>query len=142
MSGPHDLVPPGSPREWIEHARSDLALARLGRDAEDVLSAQVCFHAQQAVEKTLKAVLLHRSVAFPLTHDLVALAEIATNAGIVLPDWRDELSGLNPTPSRLDIRDGQTRSARAMWTKPWIWRHVSSPGSRRPPDELLLSRRV
>ena len=96
MNGPHDRVPPGSPREWIEGARSDLALARLGRDAADVLPAQVCFHAQQAVEKALKAVLLHRSSAFPLTHDLVALAEIAANAGIALPDWRDDLSGLSP----------------------------------------------
>ena len=64
MSGPHDLVPPGSPREWIEHARSDLALARLGRDAQDVLPAQVCFHAQQAVEKALKAVLLFTSPSY------------------------------------------------------------------------------
>jgi HEPN domain-containing protein len=96
MSGPHEVFPPGSPRDWIEHARSDLALARLGRDSEDVLPAQVCFHAQQAVEKALKAVLLYQGIAFPLTHDLEALIEIMTNAGMELPDWSDDVSGLNP----------------------------------------------
>ena len=128
MSGPHDLVPPGSPREWIEHARSDLALARLGRDAQDVLPAQVCFHAQQAVEKALKAVLLHRSVVFPLTHDLVALAEIATNAGVVLPKWGDELSGLNPYavearyPGRPDeIGEGDVGEALDLATHVLAW---------------------
>ena len=43
--------PPGSPQEWLDHAISDLALARLGLEANEVLPEQVCFHAQQAVEK-------------------------------------------------------------------------------------------
>jgi HEPN domain-containing protein len=96
MSGPRDALPAGSPQEWIGHARSDLALARLGRDADDVLPAQVCFHAQQAAEKALKAVLVHRGVDFPRTHDLEALIEIASNAGMALPEWVDEVSGLTP----------------------------------------------
>ncbi len=44
-----EKTPPGSPQEWLRHAESDLLLAKLGADNEDVLTAQVCFHAQQAI---------------------------------------------------------------------------------------------
>jgi len=50
------------PERWLAHARSDLAVARLGLQ-RDVLPEQLCFHAQQVVEKAFKAVLLHRRVA-------------------------------------------------------------------------------
>lgn len=76
---------PSSPEEWMAHALSDLNLARLGQEKEDILHEQICFHAQQAVEKALKAVLLFNKVDFPLTHDLDDLLDIAENAGIPLP---------------------------------------------------------
>jgi HEPN domain-containing protein len=60
---------PGSPEERLAHAESDLNLARLGKNRDDVLPEQVCFHAQQAAEKALKAVLRHRKIEFPLIHD-------------------------------------------------------------------------
>ena len=48
-----------SPEEWLGHALSDLKLAKLGKEeTPDILPEQICFHAQQAVEKTFKAVLL------------------------------------------------------------------------------------
>ena len=46
-----------SPEEWLGHALSDLKLAKLGKEDPDILPEQICFHAQQAVEKTFKAVL-------------------------------------------------------------------------------------
>ena len=45
--------PPGSPEDWLAHAKSDLNLARLGKDRQEILPEQVCFHAQQAAEKAL-----------------------------------------------------------------------------------------
>lgn len=60
---------PGSPAEWLNHARSDLRLAIVARRHKDILLEQVCFHAQQACEKALKAVLLSKEVGFPLVHD-------------------------------------------------------------------------
>jgi len=71
---------PASPQEWLNHAMSDLALARLGMNSNDVLPEQVCFHAQQAVEKAIKSVLLHNKITFPLVHDLEVL--------INMPDMR------------------------------------------------------
>jgi len=62
----------GLPAQWITHAESDLRLGRLGADDSAVLREQVCFHAQQAAEKALKAVLLSREIEFPWT-DLVNL---------------------------------------------------------------------
>lgn len=45
---------PGSPDDWLSHARSDLALAEIS-PPEDVMLEGLCFHAQQAVEKAIKA---------------------------------------------------------------------------------------
>jgi HEPN domain-containing protein len=44
-----------TPDDWLKHARSDIKMARAGKDA-DVLPEQICFHAQQAAEKALKSV--------------------------------------------------------------------------------------
>lgn len=49
---------PGLPNEWLSHAKSDLRLAYLAAGDEFVRREQVCFHAQQAAEKAIKAVLL------------------------------------------------------------------------------------
>ena len=60
---------PGSPQDWLRHARSDLAMARGGRSGL-ILREHLCFHAQQATEKALKAVLLGCRIAPPRTHDI------------------------------------------------------------------------
>lgn len=76
---------PGSPQEWLTHAKSDLKLARLARNERTILPEQACFHAQQACEKALKAVLLFNGLEFPLVHDIEALLEIAKEGGLRLP---------------------------------------------------------
>jgi HEPN domain-containing protein len=48
---------PGSPREWLNHAKSDLRLAHLAAKDKLVRREQACFHAQQAAEKAINAVL-------------------------------------------------------------------------------------
>ena len=48
---------PGSAEDWLRYAKSDLELARIEKP-EGVLLENLCFHAQQAAEKTLKAVLI------------------------------------------------------------------------------------
>ena len=73
------------PPAWIISAESDLTLARLGH-IQDVLPEQICFHAQQAVEKAFKAVLISASVEFSLTHDLEELLDIFAEAGIPVPE--------------------------------------------------------
>jgi len=66
---------PGSPADWLRYARSDLALAR-SLSNQDVLLETLCYHLQQAAEKSLKAVLVHRGIDFPRTHDLRTLLDL------------------------------------------------------------------
>ena len=85
-----------SPEDWLTHALSDLKLARVGKEDPEILAEQTCFHAQQAVEKSLKAVLLFAKVDFPLTHDLRDLLEIFEASDIVLPENFKEVDALTP----------------------------------------------
>ncbi len=74
-----EALPPGSAADWLRHARSDLALAKT-RSVPEVLLESLCFHAQQAAEKALKAVLVARAIPFPRTHNLGALLDLLANA--------------------------------------------------------------
>ena len=75
---------PGSPQDWLRYARSDLAVARQS-PAADVLWETLCFHAQQAAEKSIKAVLVHRRTPFPYTHDLSDLVIRIEQSGLAWP---------------------------------------------------------
>ncbi len=77
----------------LEHAQLMLAKAREDQQILDVLVREadaplwgVGFHAQQAVEKALKAVLGSRSIQYSRTHDLTVLLEQLRDAGLELPD--------------------------------------------------------
>ncbi len=96
MNPPNNRRLPGSPAEWFVHAQSDLSLARTGRDQKDVLPEQICFHAQQTVEKALKAILLAGRVDFPLTHDLEEILEIVEQCGIAIPAEIGQVGLLTP----------------------------------------------
>jgi HEPN domain-containing protein len=60
---------PNTPEAWLDSATSDMKLARAGF-VPDVHLEHLCFHAQQAAEKSLKAVLVASGVDFPKTHSL------------------------------------------------------------------------
>lgn len=76
---------PTDPAEWLRRARSNLVRARTGRTAPDVLYEDLCFDAQQAAEKALKALLISRQVPFPKTHDIVDLLTLLSQSGIDPP---------------------------------------------------------
>lgn len=61
--------------QWMEKARHDLFTARRVLDAEDGPTDTPCFHAQQTVEKTLKAILTAAGVRYERVHDLMPLLE-------------------------------------------------------------------
>ena len=58
--------------------------------------AVACFHAQQAVEKALKAVMFLHGVEFRRTHDLEELSGTLADAGVSIPLEEDELRRLTP----------------------------------------------
>ncbi|MBE3577891.1 MAG: HEPN domain-containing protein [Limnochordales bacterium] len=63
-------------REWLNYARADLYLANRIVEDPEALPAFGGFHAQQAAEKAIKALLVLLGVEFPKTHDLVALSSL------------------------------------------------------------------
>lgn len=69
-----------------------------------VADAVVGFHAQQAVEKLLKALLASRGIAYERTHDLDRLADLVEGQGEHLPVDRDKISALTEfaVPFRYD----------------------------------------
>jgi HEPN domain-containing protein len=75
---------PTSPHEWLRRARSNLARAR-DRNVPDVLYEDLCFDAQQAAEKAIKALLVHRQVRFPKTRDLLDLLTLLAQNGVSVP---------------------------------------------------------
>jgi HEPN domain-containing protein len=87
----------------LEEAWRSLRLADRDLKAFEVLKkdpevhpAILYFHAQQAVEKSLKAVLFAQQIEFTRTHDLVKLARLLNDRGISLPVGEDQLRQLNP----------------------------------------------
>jgi HEPN domain-containing protein len=85
--------PPTDPREWLNRASSNLALAKT--DPEGVFLEDLCFEAQQAAEKAVKAVFVHRGASFPYIHDLDELLTRLERTGVKIPKyvWQaDELS--------------------------------------------------
>ena len=78
-------LPPDDPREWLNRARANLARAKAttsGGYLEDL-----CFDAQQATEKAIKAVFISRAERFPFLHDLEKLLGILEQNGQRIPQY-------------------------------------------------------
>lgn len=91
---PPDAQDANSPLRWLEDARADLALASIPLP-EGVQYEQLCFHAQQAAEKSLKAVFLRNNVEFPFTHNLQELLNLLQKSVTIPIELRDVVD-LNP----------------------------------------------
>jgi len=76
---------PDVPRMLVALAADDELIARSLLTVEGVTDAGVGFHTQQAVEKSLKAVLALKDVKFPFTHDLNGLLQMCEKSGIDVP---------------------------------------------------------
>jgi HEPN domain-containing protein len=82
---PAERFPPDDPREWLNRARSSLAKAERTFGTPQVYLEDLCFDAQQAAEKAIKAVLIHLNVRFPYVHDLAQLLALVEQAGQSVP---------------------------------------------------------
>jgi len=72
-------------REWLNRAKSNLAIARQPK-TDDIYWEDLCFEAQQAAEKALKAVLLAKGITFRFVHDLSELLTTLERNGVPLTD--------------------------------------------------------
>ena len=110
---------PEDPREWLNRARSDLTLAKSG--SRGVYLEDLCFHAQQAVEKAVKALLTKRNVEFPYVHDIAGLLTLLERAGEEIPR---------------SVRLAERLTRFAVFTR---YPGVSPPVSRKEYDESIKS---
>jgi HEPN domain-containing protein len=89
--------------EWVEKAEGDFRTAE--REAGVTAFPNhdaACFHAQQCIEKYMKALLIENGVTFPRTHDLLALLVLATPVFPSGANLRTELAEL--APYAVDVR--------------------------------------
>ncbi len=81
--------------EWISKAEGDFFSAlREYRARKNVNNDSACFHAQQCVEKYLKAMLVSRDIPFTKTHDLLPLLSKCLDESPLWESWSDNVEWL------------------------------------------------
>jgi len=101
---------PDLPGDLLAVAREDLAAAEALDRAERVSDAPVGFHAQQAVEKALKAAIASSGEDFPFTHDIGLLMQLCQDAGLELPADLAEADRLTPYGAAIRYGLGDPRA--------------------------------
>ena len=77
--------------EWIEKAEGDYRTAKWLQQAPDPVHDSICFHAQQYIEKYLKAWLQEANIHAPRTHNLEELLVLITPTLPAWSDWQPDL---------------------------------------------------
>ena len=83
-------------RGWLEKARRDFLTSQTGLDSARPFTDIICFHAQQATEKHLKAYLLWHELDFPRTHALEDLVLLAAQKDPDFLRLKDKVTMLTP----------------------------------------------
>jgi HEPN domain-containing protein len=98
-------------REWLNKAETDYRVAERELAVEHESDyGPVCFHAQQCVEKLIKALLICHEVSPPRTHDLPGLSRLLQ---AVEPAWNwDDAELTDLTDAAVDDRYPGTVASR------------------------------
>jgi HEPN domain-containing protein len=76
-------------------AQDEFVLDKLLADPASPEEA-IGFHAQQAAEKLLKAVLANAGITYPVTHRLTELIDLINDAGLSFPEHMNDIRFLTP----------------------------------------------
>jgi len=82
------------PEEWLRHASSNLDRAKFGKVTDRVIYEDLCFDAQQAAEKSLKAILAHLKAEVPMTHSIGYLLRLIEEKKVDVPKEIKKSKGL------------------------------------------------
>jgi HEPN domain-containing protein len=96
-------------RTLLGLARDDEFAARSLLPVAGVADSILGFHAQQAVEKSLKAALARHGIDYPYSHDLDGFVELCKNNALDLPEELDGVDRLSEFGVR--VRYGMTEVA-------------------------------
>jgi HEPN domain-containing protein len=80
---------------FLRKADEDLVALRKWATDPDIARSILGFHAQQAAEKTLKAILAEREIRFPFTHYLADLLDLLKADGLAVPPELEALDNLS-----------------------------------------------
>lgn len=83
----------GSSEEWLRRARASLVLAK-AQDKEGVALEDLCYQAQQAAEKAMKALYIAKGKEFLFTHDLDRLVLGLEALGLEITETIDQATVL------------------------------------------------
>lgn len=104
-------------KEWIAKAEADFATACREIEVSDMPNYDaVCFHAQQCIEKLMKALLLIRGSIPPKTHDLAYLSGLLETNGVVVSATSEDLRYLSRAaveyryPGEMALKDDAVRA--------------------------------
>ncbi len=113
-------------RRWLRYAEEDLLAAEAALEWEGMVPRHACWLAQQAAEKTIKAVLIFLQIDFPRRHDLDALRNLVPDGWelkenhsdlTALTEWAVEARYPGEWPEAVEIDANiATLQARAVWT--------------------------
>ena len=119
----------------LKKAKQDVDLLDAVISNSNVADDIFGFHAQQAAEKYLKALLSHFQIAFKHTHNLRSLMELLGKAGHPLPTDLADLDRLTPfgTLARYEEGDSSSPLDRKQTrelirkTTAWVERSIQAP---------------
>jgi len=94
-------------KRYLELADRDIVAFNKMKLDDDIHINTTCFHAQQGIEKCLKAVLVLNGVAFRKTHDLDELVDLLIANKIPHPFSETTLSVMNPYAVLLRYEDAE-----------------------------------
>ena len=121
--------------DWLRLAQADLAIAQIVND-ERITTEILVFHAQQAVEKALKALLVQRQVEFPKTHSIGMLLNLCKEAKYDVPDDLDETATMTAyavvtrypgIELHISTKDALDASELAMQLLAWVKSQIEEP---------------
>ena len=88
--------PPEGASVLLEKARGDAYVVSKSVNDMGIADWIAGFHAQQAAEKALKAILVYRGIDYPRTHNLRVLSRLLQGGGFEVPPGVDDLNALSP----------------------------------------------
>jgi HEPN domain-containing protein len=92
----HERRPPEEAADWLRYAAEDFRIAQLLIDQRDLPTRHVLQHAQQCAEKALKALLIARGEAYPLTHNIAHLTALCRTLDPEIGHLAKACSDLSP----------------------------------------------
>jgi HEPN domain-containing protein len=90
------MTPADQARLLLRKAQQDEAILQQLLDNQLITDESLGFHAQQAAEKLLKALLTLHGLDYPRSHDLSVLLALLGQGGVVLPDGLQQIADLTP----------------------------------------------